>query len=50
MYGCQFVQTVTDLAVWRIAEELPFGVLHGTRDGAVHQAGHSQLRDAQLPF
>lgn len=36
-----YVQTGTDLAVWWIAEELPFGVLHGARDRAVHQTGHS---------
>lgn len=45
-----FVLTGTDLAVWGIAEQLPFRILHGARDGAVHQAGHSQLRNAQLPF
>ena len=38
----------SDLAVGWVTEQLPLGVLHGTGDGAVHQPGHSQLRDAQL--
>lgn len=38
----------SDLAAGWIAEQLPFRVLHGAGDGAVHQPGHPELRDAQL--
>lgn len=40
----------TDLAIWRIAVELSFRIFHCAWNRAIHQAGHSQLRDAQLPF
>lgn len=48
--GGQGVQSATNLAVWRVAEQLSFRVLHRARDGAVHQTGHSQLWNAQLSF
>lgn len=38
----------SDLAVGGITEQLPFRVLHGTRDGAIHKPGHSQLRHVQF--
>lgn len=40
----------TDLTIWGIAEELSFRIFHCAWNRAIHQAGHSQLRDAQLPF
>ena len=39
---------VSDLAAGRVAEQLSFRVLHGAGDGAVHEPGHSELRDAQF--
>ena len=38
----------SDLAAGRVAEQLSFRVLHGAGDGAVHEPGHPELRDAQL--
>lgn len=43
-------QNGTDLTIWRIAEELSFRVFHCAWNRAIHQAGHPQFRDAQLPF
>lgn len=43
-------QNGTDLAIWRIAEELSFRVFHCAWNRAIHQAGHPQFRDTQLPF
>lgn len=40
----------SDLAVWGVAEQLPLGVLHGAGDGAIHEPGHPQLWNTQLPL
>lgn len=40
----------SDLTVWRVTEQLSFRVLHGTRDGTVHESSHSELRNAQFAF
>lgn len=48
--ACSRGRRDADLAVRRIAKQLPLGVLHGTGDGAVHEPGDSELGHVQFAF